>query len=203
MGRPACSAVRISRGDIEQPRGAAAALGTGLGQQDRPVVARVHAGQEIGQGLVLVVAERDGPAALLPLVLAVVVDADDVEIVGPAAEPGLETAAEHVPGRELDLAKLAAHDVDQGIDLDEAGARVDLAHGLDAGDRGTNQLALDVVAAAGRQRVELHHVAGPGPERDLVDRAVEGDTVGLVADDACGSTGEVAEAVDELAAPRK
>ena len=122
-------------------------------------------GQELRERLVVVVAERDGRAALAPLVVAVVVDAEDVEVGRRAAELGIFPAGQHVPGLELRLVVAAAHDVDQGIDLDEPGAGVDAADRLDAGDRGPNELAFQLAAAPTAQGVEPPLVAEPRPSR--------------------------------------
>src|SRR3954452_7817946 len=184
-------------GDVVEPGRPAAALAPGLGHQDRPAEARVGVGQELRERLVVVVAERDGRAAQVPLVVAVVVDAQDVEVLGPAAQLRLLAAGQHVPGLELRLVVAAAHDVDQRVDLDEAGARVDAADRLDRGDRGADELPLQLAAAAAAQGVEPPPVAGPGPVGDLVDGRVERHRVGLLTDDARRRGREGGEAVDE------
>ena len=94
-------------------------------------------------------------------------------------------------------------DGDQRLAVDEAGARVDVAEGVHRGDGGAGELDLELEAAAAGEGVEVGGVAaGPGEEGDLVDRAPEGDGVGLLAVVAGGGAGEGGEAVDEGGATR-
>ena len=158
--------------------------------------------------------DPDGPAAREPLIVRIVIDADEVEVIGPAAEPGPAPARKHVPGFELGLAMGlggeqalrptgAGHDVDHRIDMDDPGARVDRPDRLDSGDRGAHQLMLQLGAAAAGVRVEARdRAAGPCPVRDLVDRAPERRAVGLLPDQSRYRRGEAGEPVDEAAAAR-
>src|SRR5690606_14962100 len=199
--------------DIAQPVAAQVALGAGFGDQQGPFIALPDFTEDALEGPVVRVAALDGRATQVPLVVRVVVDADDIEVLRLAAQPRPGLAAEHVPGFELRLAGVfrlalragavvAGADVDGRIDLDEARPRLDFADRLDGGDAGAYQLVLELGAPAQAQRVEVAVIAaGPGPEGNLVDRRVEGHRVAFLTDQSRGRGGEAGETLDEARSP--
>src|SRR5690606_34338891 len=199
--------------DVAQPVAAQIALGAGFRHQQRPPVALMDFGEDALERPVVRVAALDGRATQVPLVVRVVVDADDIEVLRLAAQPRPGLAAEHVPGFELRLAGVfrlalragavvAGADVDGRIDLDEARPRLDFADRLDGGDAGAYQLVLELGAPAQAQRVEVAVIAaGPGPEGNLVDRRVEGHRVAFLTDQSRGRGGEAGETLDEARSP--
>ena len=94
------------------------------------------------------------------------------------------------------------NDVDRRLAMDEASARIDLENFVHRRDGGAGELDLQFEAATAREWIEVGGVAaGPGEERDFVDRALEGDVVRLVANDTRGRGREAREAVDECRRP--
>ena len=157
-----------------------------------------------------------GLGADLPLPAVVVVDADQVERLGRAAQSGVGAAAEQVPGLPLVAAHLLGqagevgpvfgrHDVHQRLDVHEARPRVDPPDGVDAGQRGAHQAALDVVAAVRAGGAALLRVAAvrmhvvrlghrPGDEADLVDGGVDRRLGGVRREHVGGGRGVAREA---------
>lgn len=90
-------------------------------------------------------------------------------------------------------------DVDDGVGLDEAGARIYGTDGPDGGDGGTDELPLQPGATSLSVRVEGTHVAAhPGPEGYFVYRAEEGNGIRVVLDHGRSCVCEGGEAIDEL-----
>ena len=88
--------------------------------------------------------------------------------------------------------------MDDGLGEHKASARIDRTDGLDAGNGGTHELALDLVVTAVRMRKDYFARCGPGEERNLVNRCVNWDPLGVLANDARYRSGKLPEAVDEF-----
>jgi hypothetical protein len=146
----------------------------------------------------IVVAPFEPAGAHFPLAVVVVVDADEIERLGAAAELGQERALEHVPGLPLVLGDLVGaprelgrmarrRDVDERLDVEEARLRILGADRLDAAKRGADEAPLrfpaDVACGAvfAAALVDLAPVGvdqvglrdRPGEKADLVDRRVD------------------------------
>ena len=200
--------------DVAKPADGGRGFGAGFGDQDRALIATVEIGEHCVERTMEGVAGRGSFAIVDPLVVPVEVDADEVEQIGGAAEIGIGVAGEHVPGLELGVgvgenggclfgASGIGDDADDGLGLDETGGGIhgaDRAHGADAG---ADEVAFELRAAAGAEGKEVLNVAAdPGPERDLVDGAIEsgtGDAGGAaaIANESGGGLGEGGEAIDE------
>ena len=132
-------------GDVGHPARAAAADVARLGDDERALVALRDLAQQRRQGDAARVVEApfEPAGAHLPLAVVVVVDADEIERRAAAAELGKELAVEHVPGLPLVLGDLVGapgelgrvarrRDVDERLDVEEAGAGVFGTDRLDA-----------------------------------------------------------------------
>ncbi len=202
-------------GEVAEPADGGGGLGAGFGDEDGAVIALVEVHEQGVEGTMEAVAGRGALTLVDPLVVPVEVDADEVEEVGGAAEIGMGVTGEHVPDFELGVRVGEGagcvfgpggigNDTDDGLGLNEAGGGVDCANGVNGGDGGADEVALELGAATGAEGGEVLDVsADPGPEGDLVDGAIEGgggEAGGgaAVADEGCGGGGEGGEAGDEV-----
>src|SRR3954462_11911402 len=199
-------------GDVAEPAVAMAVLGAGLGDHQRPAVAFPRLAQDLPEGAVERFPPLDGRPIQNPLVVRVVVEADDIEIELVAAELRPKAAGDQVPPLKLGppvplgggphpgLPGVGL-DVDRGIAMEDAGPRVDAPEGVDGRQGRPRELRLELEPAAGGAGVEVADLAaGPGPERDLVDRHVPGDVVRLGGDQPGHGAGVVRETVHEFGA---
>ncbi len=196
-------------GHIVQPHRAVVALGARLRYEHGAAVALVH----LEQRLVLPVAKEHGSAVVDPLVVVVIVDADDIDVVGPAPQLRGAAAGDHVEGLELPLVMVggdapvllagrSGNDVDERFGEGDAGARIDIADRFDRGDGAAYEDRLQLPAAAAGERIQAAGVAArPGPEADLVHRRPERHGVGLLPDQPGDGPGVGGEAVDEARFP--
>ena len=109
-----------------------------------------------------------------PLVVAVVVGTEDVEVLRPAAEFRVQPAGDHVPRLKLRLSILFSGsrlfrvvrvdcDMDDRFAVTDAGARIDFAHCVGCGDGCAHELRLKLRTATFGERVEESGVAAtPG-----------------------------------------
>src|SRR5690606_38863451 len=184
------------------------------GDQQEPLIALTDFTEDALEGQVVRVVALDGATiAVIPLVVGIVIDAQYVEVLRRAAQTRPALAAEHVPGLELRLAKslgltlragavIGCDDVDGRIDLDEARPWLHVPNRLHGCDGGAHQLMLEFEATTSRHRIEIGLVtAGPGPERDLVERRIEGHRIGFILDQLRHRRCVAGEAFDELRTP--
>src|SRR3569623_2857940 len=90
--------------DLLDPSAAARADMAGLRDRERSSIAVLDRAEQMGERKAPCVPHMPAqayPGAVLPLVVVVVVDTDQVEVTPAAAEFRLAQAAEHVPGLEL------------------------------------------------------------------------------------------------------
>jgi hypothetical protein len=87
--------------DHAKPRSAEMVLRTGLGDHDRSTVPAMQLGELSGERHSVGMVDRQGTGSVDPLVVGVVVHADDVEMRLRAAELGLPPPGEEVPRLEL------------------------------------------------------------------------------------------------------
>ena len=214
-GNPETLSLTDLGGDVAKPADGGGGFGAGFGDDDGAVVAGEEVGEHGVEGAMEGMAGRGTVALVDPLVVPVEVDAENVEDVCRAAELGGGMAGQHVPGLELGVGVPeggggvfgfggVGDDADDGLGLDEAGGGIDGANSACGGNGSADELALQLGAAAGTEGVEVFDIAAdPGPERDLVDGAIEGwvgEAGGLAAipDEGGGGGGEGGEAGDEL-----
>src|SRR5215216_88515 len=93
-----------------------------------------------------------------PLVVGVVIGAEDVEVLRATPEFGAKSAADHVPrlklrlpvsfssGRVFGVVRIGSN-VDDRLAVADAGGGIHLAYGLDCGDRCAHELGLKLRAA--------------------------------------------------------
>src|ERR687886_472127 len=143
--------------NVAQPGSPGLGLRTGLGHKDWPLVASVDLSQNLTERAVQGMAQLNGPTAEEPLVIRIIVDAQDVQILRLAAEPWPQPACQHVPrlklGAAIRLGRLpvarmigAGDDVNDRIHLHDPRLRVHAPDRLDGGDRRTHELLLQFVA---------------------------------------------------------
>ena len=155
----------------------------------------------------------DGRAAMDPLVVPVIVDADHVQRGLGSADLRPDAARDQIEGLELGVVPamrleqraagpIGMLDRDQRLGGDEARPRVD-GHQLRAGGQiAAGQLDLQLEPAAPGERVQIARIpAGPGQEADLVHRAPEGDGIRHLAMVPTGGAGQPGKAVDEGRGP--
>src|SRR5262249_40616087 len=148
----------------------------------RPAVALPRLAQDLPEGAIERVPPLEGGPIQNPLVVRVVVEADEVEVALVAAELRPEAAGDQVPALKLGPPvtlgggphpglRGTGRDGDGGIAMEDAGPRVDAPEGVDRSQYRPRELRLELEPAAGGAGVEVADLAaGPGPERDLVDR---------------------------------
>ena len=197
-------------GDVAQPAGAVVALGAGLGHDQGPAVPFEDFAQDLPERPVERIPQPHPRPVEDPLVIGVVVEAQDPQVALVAAELGPEPAEDQVPGFELRPAVPlgvrpplrpagTGHDVDGGLAGEDASAGVDAPYRVRRRQEGAGELRLELEPAAGGEGIESPHLASrPGPERHLVDRRVPGRLVGLGGDQPGHGPGVGREAVHEL-----
>ena len=178
-------------GHVAYPGAAPAAHVARFGQQQRPLVARLHFQQQLVQGHAARFAQvppQAQVAAAFPLVAVVIVQADQVQVARRAAQFRRLPAAQHVPRLELRgtpggrlrnpvRASGRRGHVDQGIALQEARLRADGTDGVATGHGGAHQLPLAFLARIGPVHIQaLEHVHGQAPagKRDFIDGRIHG-----------------------------
>src|SRR4051794_21913063 len=149
--------------DILNPGSTRVSLSSGLGNNNRPMVSVMCFQQQVAEWAVQRMTGLDGRATEEPLIVGVVIDTEDVEVIGASPQIGLKVAGQHVPGLVLCLpAALRAgartwrpgNDIDDGINLHEASAWIDASDCLDGSNRRAHQLGLQFPPATSRVRVE-------------------------------------------------
>ena len=144
--------------DVVQPLGPRLAFGPRLGDEQRPAVAFVDLTQHVADRQVVRVRRHEqhtlgAERVVEPLVLAVVVDAEDVEVLHVTAEFGALPAGDHVPGGELRLpvalggdavlrARRVGLDINDRVGVDNS-SRPDGPDRFDGGNRAANKLGLE------------------------------------------------------------
>src|SRR4051812_34315114 len=194
---------------IVEPGSTRGALSAGLGDEDRPHIARRRFGEHASQGPVSMVAKWDRAASVIPLVFRVEIQAHDVEEVGCPSQFGLEATSKHVRRLELNLSvplrslpvrlipQSAVH-MDNRLRSNDRGPGIRRADCIRRCDGSAHELAFQLVPAPVRTGIEAAHLTpSPGPERDLVDRAIEAPRSRLVADDSRGSARKPRKALGE------
>jgi hypothetical protein len=185
--------------DVVEPRRPAVPHVAGLGDEQRPFVAPVHLGEDVGRVAPARLAQvpvQPRVARVLPLVAVVIVEAQHVEVARCAAQRRLGAAAQHVPrlvllghqrgGLRLErlVAGLGGHHVNHGVGVHDARVRADAPECIAAAQCRMHQPALQVEAARGGIGLEGMDQRGaggcPAQERDLVDRLEDGRAVGFV-----------------------
>src|SRR6185369_6443150 len=105
-----------------------------------------------------------------PLVVGVIVNADQIEIVGASAELRTESARDHVPGLKLRLTISFSGrrlfrviridgDMNDGFRVTNARAGIHFAHRLDRGDRSAHELGLEFMSAMFCKRIQEAGIA--------------------------------------------
>src|SRR5215217_9791622 len=195
---------------IAQPTRAILAFRASLRDQQRPSIAGTHLVQQAARRPIRGVAQRYGGSVAIPLIVAIEVKSDDVEVILAATQLRTETAGKHIEDLELrEAVRLGGpavvrragrrDDVNQRLRLNEPGAGVDPSHGRRAGDRRTHQLSLQRSAAVPCHRIHDGVIAArPDPKRDLIDWTIERRSVGLLTYHTRGRGGEISEARDEV-----
>ena len=186
----------------------------GLAEAERPLVPGMQAGEQLMQRHPSVVARLvlppQAPAFVFPLVRVVEVEPHHIQVFRRASELGARRGPQSMSHASNWLSSYCrawaaksgrprgGNTLMTGIDVDDAGPRVDVPNRLDSGDRAAHQLPFQLVAAPARVRVdEAADVARrPAEERDLIDRRVEGHLVGMIGDHPRDRTAVAREAID-------
>src|SRR5687767_12976858 len=87
--------------DHPQPSRTRVALNAGLGHEQRPSVALEEGPKQVAEGPVLQVINRDRQVAIDPLVMKVIVHANDVDVLRSAAQFRAKAAREEVERLKL------------------------------------------------------------------------------------------------------
>ena len=163
--------------DLAQPGSATHAEMPGLADQQRASIARVHLSQYAMKGQTTVIRWRlvpqDALTVMFPLIAVVVIDANNIEIVGPTAQLWMRHAGNHVPGFELaqsiffrimgQFGPIAwGDDMNDRIDVQKARTAIHRTHRVHAGNRCAYQLAFQLMPAMFRIGVKKPFFAG-GP----------------------------------------
>src|SRR5689334_10700910 len=148
-----------------------------------------------------------------PLVVRVVVDAEQIEILRTSTEFWTESATDHVKRLELrhpvtlrgsgflGIVRIDG-DVNDRLGVTDARAWIHFAHGFDRGDRRAHELRFQLGSALLRERIQEAGVtAAPRYERDLVNWCDVNRSACLCEHDFGGGASEACEALDEGGAP--
>src|SRR5258705_210141 len=87
--------------NVTEPTGAVSLFGAGFGDEHWAAITLVDLKQDLVERAVARIGARNHFAAILPLIVRVVIDADDVEVFGVAAQFGADFTGNHVPGLVL------------------------------------------------------------------------------------------------------
>src|SRR4051794_19921318 len=148
-----------------------------------------------------------------PLVVGVVVDAEQVQIFRAPAELGTDSACEHVPrlelrqpvalsGRRFFRVIRIDSDVNDRLCVADACAWINLAHGFDGSDRRAYELRLQLRTASLREGIQKTGVATtPRHKRDLIHGRDVERCASLLEHDFGSRAGEACESFDERRAP--
>lgn len=190
--------------DVGEPASRRWFFRTGFAQEQWPTISIPGLEEHLVKRAMEKVPGRRALILVNPLVVPVVVDANNVETVDgwifcePVPYVILRGRVALGVGAVLGLGRVR-DDVDEGFRLQEAGVWRDGTDRVDGGERGAYKLALERVAFPLFIRVERADIASdPGPEGDFVDRAEEGDSGCVFGDERCGCVGKGGEALDEL-----
>lgn len=192
--------------DISEPTRPRTAFRAGFAEEQGASVELPNFEEHAMEWTMLRVAKGNSLAVMHPLIVPVVVNADDVERrlradgLVPQQIPCLVLSGSVQPrGGAIFGSRAIGNDVDDGLRLNKPGARIYGANGAYSSYRSSDQLLLEFGTTALRVRVEgLDVSADPSPEGDLVDGAEKRDRIGVAVDQRRGGVGKVREPVDEI-----
>jgi hypothetical protein len=192
------AAAQRGGGDVVEPRRPAVAHVAGLGDEQRPFVAPVHLGEDVGRVAPARVAQvpvQPRVARVLPLVAVVIVEAQHVEVARRAAQRRLGrphsmshawycSAASAAACASNASAGLGGHHVDHGVGVHDARVGHTLHSASQPRSAARTRLHFRSKPRAGESGLKGMDQRGaggcPAQERDLVDRLEDGRAFGFV-----------------------